>query len=62
MGWSCQHDYKGYCKLVQKQCEPGMKGCTLKGKFVFSSDLHVNEEKKEEKVEEIDFAALAKSN
>lgn len=64
MGWTCQHDYQGYCKLVKKSCSPGMKGCTLKGDFVFSENVHANDEKKENEDEEkkIDFAALVRSN
>jgi hypothetical protein len=57
MGWTCQHDYQGYCKRVEKPCIPGMKGCTLKGDFIFSTKPQKDEEK-----EEIDFAALARSN
>jgi hypothetical protein len=59
MGWTCQHDFKGYCKRVEQTCVPGMKGCTLKGEFIFSSPP---EKKEETKKEEIDFAALARSN
>lgn len=64
MGWTCQHDYQGYCKLVKKQCSPGMKGCTLKGEFIFSSSTHAEDNKKQSEDEEkkIDFAALARSN
>lgn len=61
MGWSCQHDYQGYCKLVKKPCAPGMKGCTLKGDFTFNAALPTKDEK-EDKKEEIDFVALARSN
>lgn len=62
MGWTCQHDYKGQCKLVKKTCNPGMKGCTLKGDFIFSNIPHAKE--KEPLLEEdvIDFAVLARSN
>lgn len=34
MGWTCQHDYKGYCKLIKKECVPGMKGCILKAAII----------------------------
>ena len=38
MGWTCQHDFDGYCKLVKKDCKPGMNGCILKqGGFIFST-------------------------
>ncbi|DAB27359.1 MAG: hypothetical protein A2513_11195 [Sulfurimonas sp. RIFOXYD12_FULL_33_39] len=66
MGWTCQHDYKGYCKLVKKDCVPGMKGCILKSsEYVFSSgsfeeDKKIAQDKKN--TPEIDFAELARSN
>ena len=64
MGWTCQHDYKGYCKLIKKECVPGMKGCTLKkSEYIFSTG-NFEEDKKiqDTKKESIDFAELAKSN
>lgn len=66
MGWTCQHDFKGYCKKVKKDCVPGMKGCILKkSEYTFSSgsyekDKEIQEQKEES--QEIDFAALARSN
>ena len=62
MGWTCQHDYKGYCKRVEKPCIPGMKGCTLKGDFIFTNESPTNKKEQDCKTEEIDFAALARSN
>jgi len=65
MGWTCQHDYKGQCKLVKKPCVPGMKGCTLKSsEYIFTTGSYEEDKraKEEEKQEEIDFAALARSN
>jgi len=64
MGWTCQHDFQGYCKLVKKPCVPGMKGCTLRGDgFTFSTGSYENDKKeKDAKEQEIDFAALARSN
>ena len=65
MGWSCQHDFNGFCKLVKKPCLPGMKGCTLKSsEYIFSTGNFENDKRvKESKDEqEIDFAALARSN
>ncbi|MBK1690825.1 hypothetical protein [Ectothiorhodospira mobilis] len=36
-GWGCPHESKGRCgKLDGRPCEPGMKGCVLAGRFVFS--------------------------
>ena len=37
--WGCPHEEHGKCRKVQgKDCDPGMKGCTLSGRFVFSSE------------------------
>ncbi|MES0372114.1 MAG: hypothetical protein ABUK11_07515 [Mariprofundaceae bacterium] len=37
-GWGCPHEEQGECRRVPgKKCEPGMKGCTLSGRFTFSS-------------------------
>ncbi len=66
MGWTCQHDYKGYCKLIKKECVPGMKGCILKSsEYTFSTGSFEEDKKRQEKQkekEEIDFAALARSH
>ena len=64
MGWTCQHDHQGYCKLVHKPCVPGMKGCTLKGDFLFAQELREEDTKEENKEqhEHIDFAALVRSH
>ena len=38
-GWGCPHEKDGMCKRVPgKKCDPGMKGCTLSGKFRFAND------------------------
>jgi len=65
MGWTCQHDHDGYCKLVQKACIPGMKGCILKRNdegIIFSGDLHDTTETQRHEDETVDFAALARSH
>jgi hypothetical protein len=64
MGWTCQHDYKGYCKLVKKECVPGMKGCILQSsEYIFSTGNFEDDKKaQDEKKEEINFSELAKSN
>lgn len=63
MGWSCQYDYKGHCKRVEKPCVPGMKGCILKSSdYIFSGERPQVAEKEGLKTEEIDFAALVRSN
>ena len=36
--WSCPHEANGVCQKVNKlPCDPGMKGCVLSGRFVFSN-------------------------
>lgn len=38
-GWGCPHNEDGKCrKVLGRDCDPGMKGCVLSGKFVFSKD------------------------
>ena len=63
MGWTCQYDYKGYCKRVEKPCVPGMNGCILKSSdHIFSGEHYQTPEKEGSEREEIDFAALARSH
>jgi len=64
MGWTCQHDLKGYCKLLNKSCKPGIKGCILnKSEYIFTTGNYEEDKKiKYSKTEEIDFATLAKFN
>ena len=64
MGWTCQHDFDGYCKLIKKPCVPGMKGCVLKSsEYIFTTGSYEDDKKaKEKKIEQIDFAALAREN
>jgi hypothetical protein len=64
MGWTCQHDHNGFCKLIKKPCILGMKGCILKSsEYTFSTGNFEDDKKAlEEKTEAIDFAALARSN
>jgi hypothetical protein len=36
--WGCPHEMNGVCLKVNKlPCDPGMKGCVLYGRFVFSN-------------------------
>ncbi|WP_456403577.1 hypothetical protein [Hydrogenimonas sp.] len=35
-GWSCSHQIGNLCDLLDKPCEPGIKGCTLYGKARFA--------------------------
>ncbi len=38
-GWGCPHEIKGKCdKVLQRPCDPGMKGCILAGRFVFNDE------------------------
>lgn len=38
-GWGCPHEVQGKCEKVQQRpCDPGMKGCILAGRFVFSDE------------------------
>ena len=64
MGWTCQHDQAGYCKLLKKPCVPGIKGCILnKSEYTFSTGNFEEDKKNAEKTQQsIDFAALARSN
>ena len=36
--WGCPHEANGVCQHVNKlPCDPGMRGCVLYGRFVFSN-------------------------
>jgi hypothetical protein len=36
--WGCPHDVNGVCQRVKKlPCDPGMRGCVLYGRVVFSN-------------------------
>ncbi|MCC7175232.1 MAG: hypothetical protein IT159_08550 [Bryobacterales bacterium] len=36
--WGCPHEVNGRCAKVKNiPCDPGMKGCVLFGRFVFSN-------------------------
>ncbi len=38
-GWGCPHEINDKCKRVENRpCNPGMKGCILAGRFIFSDD------------------------
>ena len=38
-GWGCPHEADGRCQRVENRpCDPGMKGCILAGRFVFSNE------------------------
>ena len=36
-GWGCPHEGAGTCgKVAGRPCDPGMKGCVLRGRFTFA--------------------------
>jgi len=38
-GWGCPHEDKGICtRLGGRQCDPGMRGCILHGRFRFANE------------------------
>ena len=38
-GWGCPHEEDSKCNRVQgRDCDPGMKGCVLSGRFTFSDE------------------------
>jgi hypothetical protein len=57
--WGCPHEANGVCQRVnQLPCDPGMRGCVLYGRFVFSnpaknrpakSEAHSSAEAQEER-------------
>jgi len=48
-GWGCPHEEDGKCNHVPgRECDPGMKGCVLSGRFTFSNeDKNVSRRQKE---------------
>lgn len=37
--WGCPHEIDGRCQRVKgRDCDPGMKGCILFGRFVWSNE------------------------
>ena len=37
-GWGCPYETVGRCqRVLDRLCDPGMKGCILAGRFVFSN-------------------------
>ena len=40
-GWGCPHEQRGRCARVDgRPCAPGMQGCVLHGRYVFSTEAH----------------------
>lgn len=41
--WGCPHEVNGKCtKINQLVCDPGMKGCVLAGRYVFTGNDEKN--------------------
>lgn len=37
--WGCPHDIDDFCSRVNNlPCNPGMKGCVLYGRYIFSNE------------------------
>lgn len=37
--WGCPHEINDLCSRINNlPCDPGMKGCVLYGRYVFSND------------------------
>lgn len=50
MSFDCQFKVQdGFCRRINRQCNPGEKGCILYGRFTFP----FRDEKKEEESEEV---------
>jgi hypothetical protein len=49
-GWGCPHEEDGKCRRVSgEKCDPGMKGCTLSGRFIFTnSEKNISKRLKKE--------------
>ncbi len=50
-GWGCPHDLNGKCQRVPgRDCDIGMKGCVLFGRFTFADESkNAWRQKKEER-------------
>ncbi len=43
-GWGCPHEQDGKCAQVKgRECDPGMKGCVLSGRFTFANAPEKNQ-------------------
>jgi len=46
--WGCPHEIEGVCtKVMQLPCDPGMKGCVLAGRYVFTNSEDKNKRLRE---------------
>jgi len=50
-GWGCPHEDNGKCgKVLGRNCDPGMKGCALSGRYTFSTDEKNRTQRQKQKV------------
>ncbi len=62
-GWTCSHQIGNICDLLNRACEPGIKGCTLYGKALFSDPTTPSNEavkRREEMRRKIEMEELIK--
>jgi hypothetical protein len=50
-GWSCPHNISEVCEIIQKECNPGDKGCVLYGKALFSGSSSLSNEAFEKRMQ-----------
>jgi hypothetical protein len=51
--WGCPHEINGVCtKVLQLPCDPGMKGCVLAGRYVFTNNDEKNKRLREKQERE----------
>ncbi len=41
-GWACPHEDRGACRLLRRDCDPGIAGCVLHGRVRFAGDSAKN--------------------
>lgn len=51
--WGCPHEIDGKCTRINNlPCDPGMKGCVLAGRYVFTSSENKNKRLREKQARE----------
>lgn len=51
--WGCPHEIDGKCTRINNlPCDPGMKGCVLAGRYVFTSSEDKNKRLREKQAYE----------
>ncbi|HJW26128.1 MAG TPA: hypothetical protein VJ576_14635 [Rhodocyclaceae bacterium] len=51
--WGCPHEIDGKCTRINNlPCDPGMKGCVLAGRYVFTSNEDKNKRLREKQARE----------